>query len=204
MLPLREDFEGFELSNTTTNAVEPPTAYAYPPLPWIGARFRFEVREVDGTRALTKTIDNKFFQRATTFIGRADSRNYTIQADVRSEGSRRKMSEVGIINQRYLIVLKGNSQEIEVNSNQERLKVAAPFRWSPNAWYTLKARVDVAADGSGVVRAKAWPRGEPEPAPWTIEVPHRTAHREGAPGLFGFSPQEMRVFLDNLVVTPNP
>ncbi|MEI2685779.1 MAG: hypothetical protein V9G14_05495 [Cypionkella sp.] len=34
------------------------------------------------------------------------------------------MSEVGVVNQRYIVVLKGNSQELEVNSNQERLKVA--------------------------------------------------------------------------------
>jgi len=25
-------------------------AFAYPPLPWIGARFKFEVREKDGTK----------------------------------------------------------------------------------------------------------------------------------------------------------
>ncbi len=202
--PLREDFEGFELANTTTNTVEPATKFSYPPLPWIGARFRFEVRDVDGTKALTKTIDNKLFQRATSFLGRADARNYTIQADVRSEGTRRKMSEVGVVNQRYLIVLKGNSQEIEVNSNQERLKVAVPFRWSPNTWYTLKARVDIAPDGSGTVRGKAWKQGEPEPEAWTIEVPHKTAHLAGSPGLFGFSPQEMRVFIDNVSVTQNP
>ncbi len=202
-LPLREDFESFELTNTTTNTVEPPTKFAYPPLAWIGARFRFEVREVDGTKALTKTIDNKFFQRGTAFIGRPDMSGYTIQADVRSEGTRRKMSEVGVVNQRYAIILKGNSQELEVNSNQERLKVAVPFRWSPNEWYTLKARVDLQPDGSGVVRAKAWKRGEPEPAAWTIEVPHRTAHKSGSPGLFAFAPQDMRVFLDNVVVTPN-
>jgi outer membrane protein assembly factor BamB len=203
-LPLHEDFEKFELANTTTNTVEPPTRFAYPPLPWIGARFRFEVRDVDGTKALTKTIDNKLFQRGTAFLGRPDMTNYTIQADVRSEGTRRKMSEVGVVNQRYAIILKGNSQELEVNSNQERLKVAAPFRWSPNAWYTLKARVDLQPDGSGVVRAKAWKQGDPEPAAWTIEVPHQTAHRQGSPGLFAFSPQEMRVFLDNVTVTPNP
>lgn len=203
-LPLREDFEGFELLNTTTNTVEPPTKFAYPPLAWIGARFRFEVREVDGTKALTKTIDNKFFQRGTAFIGRPDMSGYTIQADVRSEGTRRKMSEVGVVNQRYAIILKGNSQELEVNSNQERLKVAVPFRWSPNEWYTLKARVDLQPDGSGVVRAKAWKRGEPEPAAWTLEVPHRTAHKSGSPGLFAFAPQDMRVYLDNIIVTPNP
>jgi outer membrane protein assembly factor BamB len=202
-LPFEENFEGFELTNLTTNTVEEPTPFAYPHLPWIGARFRFEVRAVDGTKALTKTIDNKFFQRGTSFIGAADMSNYTIQADVRSEGTRRKMSEVGVVNQRYAIILKGNSQELEVNSNQERLKVAVPFRWSPNTWYTLKARVDVAPDGTGVVRARAWKTGDPEPETWTLEVPHRTAHRQGAPGLFAFSPQEMRVFIDNVRVTPN-
>ncbi|MBX3745307.1 MAG: PQQ-binding-like beta-propeller repeat protein [Verrucomicrobiae bacterium] len=202
-LPSFEDFEGFQLSNTTTNTAEPPTPYAYPPLAWIGARFRFEVREVDGTKALTKTIDNRLFQRGMSFIGDPTMSHYTIQADVRSEGTRRKMSEVGLINQRYIIVMKGNAQEMEVNSNLERLRVTVPFRWQPNEWYTLKARVDREPGGEGVVRAKAWRRGDPEPAAWTIEVPHRTAHARGSPGLFGFSPQEMRVFIDNIRVTPN-
>jgi outer membrane protein assembly factor BamB len=202
-LPIQEDFEAYALSNTTTNTVEPPTKFSYPPLPWIGARFRFEVRDLEGTKVLAKTIDNKFFQRGTSFIGDAVMSNYTVQADVRSEGARRKMSEVGVVNQRYIMVLKGNSQELEVNSNQERLKVAVPFRWQPNLWYTLKSRVDIAADGTGVVRAKAWKKGDPEPAGWTIEVPHKTAHRQGSPGVYAFSPQEMRVFVDNIVVTPN-
>ncbi len=202
-LPIREDFESYELSNTTTNTAEPPTKFSYPPLPWIGARFRFEVRDLEGTKVLTKTIDNKLFQRGTSFFGDQEMSGYTVQADVRSEGARRKMSEVGVVNQRYIVVLKGNAQELEVNSNQERLKVAVPFRWQPNAWYTLKSRVDLQKDGSGVIRAKAWKKGEPEPAAWTIEVPHKTVHREGSPGLFAFSPQEMRVFIDNVTVTPN-
>jgi outer membrane protein assembly factor BamB len=201
--PIEADFESFELSQTTTNRVEPPTKFAYPPLPWIGARFRFEVREKDGSKVLTKTIDNKFFQRGSVFIGDPGMKSYTAEADVMSEGTRRKMSEVGLVNQRYVIVLKGNAQEIEVNSNQERLKVSVPFRWSPNAWYRLKTRVDVAADGTGTVRGKAWKRGDPEPEAWTIEVPHRTAHRSGSPGLFAFSPQDQRVFIDNVRVTPN-
>ncbi|MEY2407846.1 MAG: hypothetical protein QOF48_516 [Verrucomicrobiota bacterium] len=205
--PLKQDFETFELSNMTTNTVEPPTAFAFPPLPWNSARFRFEVREreVDGqkTRALTKTIENKLFQRAQIFIGFPDMQNYTVEADVLSDGNRRKMSEVGVINQRYIIMLKGNSQELEVNSNQERLKVAVPFKWAPNTWYHLKARVDVAADGSGTVRGKAWKKGDAEPAAWTIEVPHRHAHASGSPGLFGFAPQDQRVSLDNITVTGN-
>lgn len=207
-LPIQTDFESFTLSETTTNSIEPPTAFAYPPLPWIGARFKFDVRDKDGSKALTKTIDNRFFQRAFVFIGEPSMKNYTIQADVMSEGTRRKMSEVGIINQHYLIVLKGNDQKLEVNSNLERLRVPAAsdapnFKWSPNTWYTLKSRVDIGPDGKGVVKAKAWKRDEPEPATWTLEVPHNHAHTSGSPGLFGFSPQDMRVFVDNVKVTPN-
>ncbi len=207
-LPLKENFEGFELTETTTNTVEQPTKFAYPPLPWIGARVKFEVREKDGNKALTKTIDNRFFQRATVFIGPPSLNNYTIQADVMSDGDRRRMSEVGLVCQRYLIALKGNDKKLEISSNYERLRVPAGtdpsnFRWTANTWYTLKARVDTAPDGSGVVRAKAWKKGDPEPEQWTIEVPHKTAHKEGAPGLYGFSPQDMRVYIDNVLVTKN-
>lgn len=231
-LPIKQDFETFEFKETTGpgigkeppvlvaepgkpapqpnptnwNVVEEPTPFSYPPLWWNSARFRFEVRQAPGeggTKAFCKTIDNKLFQRGQVFIGSPEMKNYTIEADVLTEGNKRKMSEVGVINQRYIVVLKGNYQQIEVNSNQERLKVSAPFPISPNTWYRVKARVDVAKDGSGVVRAKAWKKGDTEPEAWTIEVPHKTAHPNGSPGLFGFSPQEQRAWIDNITVTPN-
>ncbi len=198
-LPIKQDFESFELTQTDAEGVN----FAYPPLPWIGARFKFDVREKDGSKVLAKTTSNRFFQRATVFMGTPEMSHYTIQADVMSDGNRRKMSEVGVINQHYLIVLKGNDQKIEINSNQERLRVARDFKWAPKVWYRLKARVDQNPDGSAIVRAKAWKRDEAEPADWTIEVPHKTAHQQGAPGLFGFSPQDMRVFIDNVEVTPD-
>jgi len=198
-LPTKQDFESFTLTETNNEG----TPFAYPPLPWIGARFKFDVREKDGSKVLAKTTDNRFFQRATVFIGTPEMKNYTIQADVMSDGNRRKMSEVGIINQRYLVVLKGNEQKLEVNSNQERLRVGEDFKWSPNTWYRLKARVDADPDGSAVVRAKAWKRDEPEPEKWSLEVPHKTAHQNGSPGLFGFSPQDMRVYIDNIQVIPD-
>jgi hypothetical protein len=163
-------------------------------------------KEVDGvkTKALTKTIDDKRFQRGTIFIGHPEMKNYTIEADVFSEGNRRKMSEVGLVNQRYIAVLKGNSQELEINSNQERIRKTVPFKWAPNTWYRLKERVDVAPDGSGVVRAKAWKRGDPEPGAWAIEVTHSHAHLNGCPGLFSFAPQDQRTYHDNILVTANP
>ena len=203
--PLSENFEGFDL--TEDSLADPGVKFAYPPLPWIGARFKFEVREKGGSKVLRKTIDNKRLQRATVFIGEQSMSNYTIQADVQTDGRRRKMSDVGIINQRYYIVLKGNEQKIEINSNLDRIRVperGSPpnYRWKANTWHTLKARIDVAADGSGVIRAKAWPRDEAEPEGWTVEYRHNNAHKSGSPGLFGFSPQ-MPVYIDNVKVTPN-
>ena len=114
------------------------------------------------------------------------------------------MSTVGVINQRYIIQLDGNWQQLVVVSNHDRVKAGVPFRWKPKTWYRVKSRVDVAPDGSGTIRAKAWRRGDPEPEKWLIEVPHRRAHKQGAPGLFGFSPQSLlRVYIDNVSVTPN-
>lgn len=213
-LPLKQDFEAFELNQLTDqppapaapNMLEPSTAFSYPPLPWNGARFRFEIRKAPGegeNKALCKTIDNKLFQRGQIFIGHPESKNYTIEADILTEGNRRKMSEAGLINQRYLILLKGNAQQLEVNSNLERIKQSVPFKWSPNEWYRLKARVDVAPDGSGVVRAKAWKKSDPEPEAWLIEVPHKNAHPNGCPGFFSLTPQEQRAWIDNITVTPN-
>ncbi|MFY7951624.1 MAG: PQQ-binding-like beta-propeller repeat protein, partial [Armatimonadaceae bacterium] len=55
-LPLKENFEGFPIAETT--AGNPVDKFAYPPLPWIGARFKFDIRELDGTKVFAKTLDN--------------------------------------------------------------------------------------------------------------------------------------------------
>src|SRR5690606_18639641 len=41
--PYAEDFNGFELSESGADG-----AYAHPPLPWIGARMKWQVREHEG------------------------------------------------------------------------------------------------------------------------------------------------------------
>jgi hypothetical protein len=196
-----EDFEGFTL---TEKSPDGGTPMAYPPSQWLGVRVKWEVREVVGDKVLAKTINNPLFLRALGTIGHPSASNYTMLVDIRSDGNRRTLSSAGVVNQRYLIVLKGNHQEIEVTSNEERIKESVPFAWQAGKWYTLKSRVDVAADGSGVVRAKCWPRDEPEPETWTIEVKHAHAHTHGAPGLFGFALQSrFRVYIDNIRVIPN-
>ena len=203
-LPLVENFEEFDLKeDQPTESIK----FAYPPLPWIGARFKFDVREVAGTpgnKVFAKSFDRLMFQRGTVFVAPSNLSNYTVQADVMTDGSARAKSDIGLINQRYLICLRGNAGKLEVSSNLERLKQEAVFKVVANTWYTLKTRVDVAKDGSGVVLAKIWDRAQPEPAAWTMEVKVPRAHTNGSPGIFGFTPlNQKRVYLDNLSVTPN-
>src|SRR5439155_18555466 len=120
------------------------------------------------------------------------------------DGNRRGMGEMGLINQRYIIRLKGNEDKIEVNSNVERLRVSAPVSLSPKVWYRLKTRVDMADDGTATIRAKVWKRGDAEPGAWTIEVKHEHGHARGVPGIYGLSPQPaFRVYVDNVEITPN-
>ncbi len=200
-IPYTQDFENFKL---TVDHKGDGVKFAYPPLAWTGARFKWEVREMDGNKVFAKTLDRVLFQRAITIFGDPDSSNYTIEADVMTDGNRRVKGNIGVMNQRYFITLVGNQQILEVSSNHERVKQSVPFRWSPKKWYRLKSRVDLAADGTGTIRAKAWERGTPEPKAWTIEVKHKNAHRKGAPGIIGFSPQSLyRVYMDNISITNN-
>ena len=67
-----------------------------------------------------------------------------------------------------------------------------------------KFELDAGSDSAGIIRAKVWPRDEPEPAEWTIEVrdPHVRTH--GAAGVYAFTPQSrFSAYIDNLSVTPN-
>ena len=102
------------------------------------------------------------------------------------------------------LFLRAEAHALEITSNEELIKERVKFRWKPKIWYTLKSRVDVNEDGSGVVRAKAWQRDQPEPDGWLLEVEVPRVNRSGSPGLYGFTPQSrFRCFIDNIVVTPN-
>ena len=198
-LPYAEDFEGFDVAEAKPDG----TKFAYPPLPWIGARFKWDVVDLDGNKVLSKTLDRILFQRATTFIGHPDEKDYVMQVDVMTDGNRRIKSDIGLIHQRYAIVLKGNANLIEISSNHERLKESKRFPIKAKAWYTMKTHVSVGAGGTATISAKVWPKGEAEPAEATFEVKHPQGHTQGAPGLFGFSPQSQKtVYVDNIKITP--
>jgi outer membrane protein assembly factor BamB len=197
------DFEAIELS--MKNEFDPTEAVNFPPLPWLGARLKWHVLEKDGSKVLGNRLDNILFQRTTNFFGSSDMNDYTLEGDVMTDGTRRIMSSVGFVNQRYLVTLVGNAQILEVSSNHDRLKQSVKFPIKPNTWYHLKTTVKSKPDGSGTVLAKAWPRGTDEPAEWTIETPVKHLHPKGSPAVFAFSPQsQKRVYIDNIKLTKNP
>ena len=200
-LPYEVDFEnGIDLKNTSSDGI----AFSYPPLAWLGARMRWQVQKIGDNHLAGNTLDRVLFQRAINFVGHKDMSNYTMLADVMTDGDRRIKSNVGLINQRYVFALIGNSQKLEIFSNYDRFRHSAPFPVKTNTWYRLKTRVDLLADGTGMVRAKAWEKGAAEPATWTLEVPHAVPHRNGAPGVYAMSPQsKKKVYFDNLLITYN-
>jgi len=197
-LPFAENFEDFELNQGGDSP------FARPPSYWLSAGPKWRVVSKDGNKVIERVMKVPLFQRAQSLFGHPDDSSYTLQADMMTDGGRRSLSSPGLVNQRYLFELKGNYHELEVTSNDWRVKQSVPFKIKAGTWYTMKTRVDVAADGSGIVRAKVWKRDEPEPDAWTIEVPHANAHTHGAAGVFGFTPQSRHtVYLDNISVTPN-
>lgn len=197
----KENFDATALAQKN----EAGEAVAFPPLAWLGARVKWHILEKDGSKVAANRLDVILFQRTMNFIGKPEMSNYTFEADVMTDGTRRVMSSVGVVNQRYLIAVTGNSRIIEVTSNHERVKESVPFDVQPNTWYRLKTRVDADKMGTGgFVRAKVWERGKPEPDKWTIEVRQDKLHQHGAPAVFAFSPQsQKRVYIDNLSLTAN-
>ncbi|MFM9116465.1 MAG: hypothetical protein ACKOU6_09940, partial [Planctomycetota bacterium] len=58
------------------------------------------------------------------------------------------------------------------------------------------------ADGTAICRGKVWPKDQPEPTDWTIEMVDSRPNKAGSPGLFG-NATNAEVFYDNVTVTPN-
>ena len=165
---------------------------------------RWQVQKSADNFVAGNTLDRVLFQRAINFIGHKDMSNYVVEADVMTDGDRRTKSNIGLINQRYIFVLVGNGQKLEVVSNYDRFRHSVPFTIKTKAWYRLKTCVEIDDSGSGMIKAKAWMKGEPEPLQWTLEVAHENPHLNGAPGIYAMSPQsKKKVYIDNLSIYYN-
>ena len=194
-----------------------------PPLTWIGAGMKFAVRDDPSdpkNKVLVKLTDIPLFARARTYFGTREMTNYTLQADTRAtekvfndNGQEvHKMPDVGVINQRYCIELKGSNQTLNLYAWPAAIPrnelvpgraahKAIPFKWKAGVWYTQKIMVQQ-ENGKATIKGKVWQKGENEPAEWTIDLEDPTPNTHGAAGLWGFS-NELEIYYDNIVVVPN-
>ena len=119
-----------------------------------------------------------------------------------------RLPDMGLIAQRYTLDLMGASQQLQVRSWPPQVAThfskTIPFAWEAGRWYTIKfeARTRAATGGkaaAAVLRGKVWPRGEAEPAEWTVEAVHEAGNLQGSPGFFGNS-KDSEISIDNVSV----
>jgi outer membrane protein assembly factor BamB len=159
-----------------------------PPPQWVNATGKFAVREFEGNKVLVKLAENPFAfaKRARPFFGGTEYSDYTIEADVRTMERRRQMADVGIVAQRYELVLFGNHQRLELQPWQPETQrtVRVDFPWQKDTWYVMKLEVQSMGGGKVRARAKVWPKAESEPSAWTIERVDPIGSVKGSPGLY--------------------
>jgi hypothetical protein len=183
------------------------------PLTWIGGRVRYVLRDEGGERVMVKvdTIptrpgqpDTKLGTRSYLSMGPPDLSNYTIQADVQLTEKEGKLPDAGLINSRYTMTFLGEGQRVVVDSwssHDYRHHAVLPMTLEGGKWYSVKFSV-VPGDGKAVARGKVWPKGEPEPEAWTLEMTDTVPNVEGTPGLFG-NTGNAEFFIDNISITSN-
>ena len=107
---------------------------------WVNATGKFAVRDARRQKVLVKLRREPFASpsAAGRSSGPDDCSDYTIEADVRARRRRRQMGDVGIIAQRYALVLFGNHQQLELQPWQPETQrtVKVPFAWKADTWYT--------------------------------------------------------------------
>ena len=194
-LPWKWDFE--------TGAVPPQ---------WINATGKFAVRDEGGSKVLVKLAENPFAfaKRTRPFFGQTDLSDYTIEAEVRSKDLRRTMSDVGIVAQRYELVLFGNHQRLELQPWQPETQrtVRKELEFLTDTWYVMKLEVQTMDAHNVRVRGKVWPKGQAEPAAWTIERVDPIGSLKGSPGLYADVPNAdpkggSEIYYDNIKVYRN-
>ncbi len=189
-LPWNETFDSYAVNTL------PPT--------WVNTTMKFAVREINGAKVLAKTIEgSSLLSRARAYFGPSDLSNYTVEADVNATQKRRQQGDAGVIAQRYVLTLYGNSQTLHIEPWQPETgrTVSIPFAWKPDTWYRMKLQVENLPDGKTRARGKVWLVSEAEPAAWMIERIDPIPNRQGAPGVFGNALAEL--YFDNVKVYAN-
>ena len=194
-LPWSFDFEKITLSGEKK--------LGEPPLAWIGARHRHNIREMDGSKVMAKVTTIPKGQRSRAWFGPSDMHDYTIQADVKGAFSNNFLPDIGLIAQGFTLSMRGQHQKLTIASwdSLPYDEKGVEFKWVPDKWYTMKFRAEQKGDKQ-VLKGKVWVKGEKEPDAWTLENEVTGGQTHGSPGLFGDA-KVSELYLDNITVTAN-
>jgi outer membrane protein assembly factor BamB len=205
VLPYKQDFEKVPVGGT--------------PGGWVNTVGKFDVIEQGGGRVLRKTATspNPGLARANAYIGLPGYKDYVIQSDASAQHVRGVQPDVGVVNQRYTLLLDGKIDPVTQKRQFRivtwealpRINHGIDFDWKPDTWYTMKFVVEV-ANGKATLKGKVWERDQKEPEKWTIEFTDPMPNTEGCPALYAYisntdsSPKNpgAECYFDNLSIVP--
>ncbi len=143
------------------------------PAGWVNTQGKFRVGTYKGEKVLMKVNDkgSPLVAKGNAYIGMPTLKNYTIESDVMGGQVGSDLPDMGVVGNRYTLVLAGNIQKLRITSWDAlpRIDRTIEYPWQPNVWYRLKLTVEVTSD-IAIVKGKCWKRGDTEPAEWTIQV----------------------------------
>jgi hypothetical protein len=136
--------------------------------------------------------------------------DYSIQADLMGSRLNNNLPDMGLVANRYTLMLDGNKQQLRLVSWSAlpRVDRKVNYSWEPDVWYRMILRVRI-RNGKALVHGKLWPRDKKEPTDWTIDFTDPTPNTEGSPALYGYSTGVLddvpgsEVFFANVSVIPN-
>jgi outer membrane protein assembly factor BamB len=199
-LPYRPDFSKL-----------PPGAV---PAGWVNAAGKFVIDKApDGSIALKKLANDARppLARANAYLNLPTLSDYTVEADVMGLLAGKNLPDIGVVANRYTLMLDGNKQQLRILSWEAlpRVDHSIEWQWKPKTWYRMKITVEPKGDRA-LIRGKVWPAGTAEPKEWSIQFEDPTPNREGAPALYGYATGILdnqvgaEIFYNNISVTPNP
>jgi hypothetical protein len=189
---------------------------------WVNTAGKFRVKTVDGNKVLAKVTDkfSPLISQGNAYITLPTAHDYTIEADVygtqlvgKKDGQKIVFNpDIGVVANRYTLMIAGNVEPIKLRISSwdalPRIDKAVNFPWQPNVWYRLKLTTQI-VDGKGIIKGKAWPRDQKEPAEWSVEVTDSYPITEGSAALYGYVTGNFDdkpgtdIYYDNVRITPN-
>jgi outer membrane protein assembly factor BamB len=179
---------------------------------WVNTQGKWLVKTINGNKVLAKVNDkaSPLLARGNAYITVPTASDYTIEADVQGLMAGSDMPDVGIVANRYTLMLAGNVQKLRIVAWDPlpRIDKTIQYEWKPGVWYRMKMTTEIAG-GKGTIRGKVWPADAKEPANWTIEVTDSRPMDHGSAALYAYvtGVQDKRpgteVYFDNVKITPN-